>query len=73
MLFFFPFIILTAAFPPEDKLSGWPKMAVKTNPVTYVMEAMRAMTLEGWDWGTVLTGVGVAGVLPEADGVGATS
>jgi ABC-2 type transport system permease protein len=59
-LLFFPFIFLTTAFMPEDHLSGWFKVAVKINPVTYVMEAMRAMTLEGWDWPTILTGVWVA-------------
>ena len=48
---------------PEDQLSGWFKVAVKINPVTYVMEAMRAMTLEGWDWPTILTGVWVAALM----------
>ena len=48
---------------PEDQLSGWFKVAVKINPVTYVMEAMRAIVLEGWEWGTILTGVWVAGVM----------
>ena len=62
-LLFFPFIFLTTAFMPEDQLSGWFKVAVKINPVTYVMEAMRAMTLEGWDWPTILTGVWVAGLM----------
>ena len=43
----------------------WFKVAVKINPVTYVpvadvIEPMRAMTLEGWDWPTILTGVRVA-------------
>ncbi|MCH7737152.1 MAG: ABC transporter permease [Chloroflexi bacterium] len=59
-LLFFPFIFLTTAFMPEDQLSGWFKVAVKINPVTYVMEAMRAIVLEGWDWPTILTGVWVA-------------
>jgi ABC-2 type transport system permease protein len=62
-LLFFPFIFLTTAFMPEDQLSGWFKVAVKINPVTYVMEAMRAMVLEGWEWETILTGVWVAGVM----------
>ncbi len=51
---------MTTAFMPEDQLTGWFKVAVKLNPVTYVMEAMRAMTLEGWDWPVILTGVWVA-------------
>ena len=59
-LLFFPFIFLTTAFMPEDQLTGWFKVAVKLNPVTYVMEAMRAIVLEGWEWGTILTGVWVA-------------
>ena len=59
-LLFFPFIFLTTAFMPEDQLTGWFKVAVKINPVTYVMEAMRAIVLEGWEWGTILTGVWVA-------------
>ena len=45
---------------PEDQSSSRFKVAVKINPVTYVMESMRAMTLEGWDWPTILTGVWVA-------------
>ena len=62
-LLFFPFIFLTTAFMPEDQLTGWFKVAVKINPVTYVMEAMRAIVLEGWDWPTILTGVWVAGAM----------
>ncbi len=62
-LLFFPFIFLTTAFMPEDQLSGWFKVAVKINPVTYVMEAMRAMTLNGWEWETILTGVWVTAVM----------
>lgn len=60
-LLFFPFIFLTTAFMPEEQLSGWFKVAVKINPVTYVMEAMRTMTLDGWEWETIFTGVWVAG------------
>ena len=41
----------------------WFKAAAKINPVTYVMEAMRAIVLEGWEWETILTGVWVAGVM----------
>ena len=48
---------------PEDQLTGWSNVAVKINPVTYVMEAMRAMVLESWDWETILTGVWVAGLM----------
>ena len=63
MLSFFRIAFLATALTSEDRLSGWSKATVKTNPITYVMEAMRAMTLGGWEWGTILTGVWVAGVM----------
>ena len=56
---FFPFAFLTTAFMPEELLSGWFRIAVKANPVTYVLEAMRAIVVEGWEMGTILTGVWV--------------
>ena len=33
------------------------RVAVKINPVTYGVEAMRAIVLDGSDWPTTLTGV----------------
>lgn len=48
---------------PEDQLSGWFKVAVKINLVTYAMEAMRAIEVEGWEWGTIIIGVWVAGLM----------
>ena len=60
---FFPFVFLTTAFMPEELLSGWFKVAVKANPVTYVTEAMRALVVEGWEWNTILTGVWVTVVM----------
>ena len=56
---FFPFVFLTTAFMPEELLSGWFRIAVKANPVTYVTEAMRALVVEGWEMGTILTGLWV--------------
>ena len=56
---FFPFVFLTTAFMPEELLSGWFRIAVKANPVTYVTEAMRAIVVEGWEMGTILTGLWV--------------
>ena len=48
---------------PQAQLSVWFKVAVKIKPVTYVMEAMRAIVLVSWDWATILTGVWVAGAM----------
>jgi ABC-2 type transport system permease protein len=46
---FFPLTFLTASFVPLDLLSGWLKTAAQFNPITYVLEAMRALLNSGWD------------------------
>ena len=37
--------------------------ASAANPTTDVLEAMRALLIDGWDAGAVLVGLGVIGVL----------
>lgn len=46
---FFPLTFLTASFVPLELLDGWLKTAAKLNPITYVLEAMRATLNTGWD------------------------
>lgn len=46
---FFPLSFLTATFVPLNLLSGWIQTAATYNPITYVLEAMRFLMLEGWD------------------------
>ena len=50
---FFPLTFLAPTFVPLDLLSGWLKTAATYNPITYVLEAMRALITTGWD-GTVI-------------------
>lgn len=47
-LLFFPFAFLTTAFTPRDFLSGWLDTLAGVNPVTYLLEGMRALILDGW-------------------------
>lgn len=54
---FFPLSFLTATFVPLDLLSGWIKVAATYNPITYILEAMRAILNTGWDTEIVLRGV----------------
>ena len=49
-LLFFPFTFITTAQLPLNLLSGWYKVAVQINPVTYILEAIRTLTTNGWDW-----------------------
>jgi ABC-2 type transport system permease protein len=57
---FFPLTFITATFVPEELLSGWIKAMAPYNPITYVLEAMRSLLLNGWDGTEVLKGVAAA-------------
>jgi len=46
---FFPLTFLAPTFVPLSLLSGWLKLAARLNPITYVLEAMRALLNTGWD------------------------
>jgi ABC-2 type transport system permease protein len=65
-LVFFPLLFLTPNFVPRDMLTRPMEIAATFNPVTYVMEAMRALILEDFAWAPLARGfavVAVAGVL----------
>jgi ABC-2 type transport system permease protein len=47
-LLFFPFAFLTTAFTPRDLLSGWLDAIAGVNPVTYLLDGMRSLILDGW-------------------------
>lgn len=46
-VFFFPFTMMTTSQLPLNLLSGWYKTVVLINPVTYVLEGIRSVMLEG--------------------------
>jgi len=46
---FFPLTFLAPTFVPLSLLSGWLETAARVNPITYVLEAMRALLITGWD------------------------
>jgi ABC-2 type transport system ATP-binding protein len=48
---FAPFMFLTTAFAPLNALSGWLRTGAVLNPVTYVLDGMRALTMSGWNFG----------------------
>lgn len=45
---FFPLTFLTATFVPINLLDGWIKVAAEINPITYILDAMRAIMIDGW-------------------------
>jgi ABC-2 type transport system permease protein len=54
---FFPLTFLAPTFVPLELLDGWLKAAAQVNPITYVLEAMRALITSGWDGTAIWRGV----------------
>lgn len=48
-MLFFPLLFLTPTAVPREDLEGWLQTASAWNPVTYVMEGLRTLILDGWD------------------------
>lgn len=48
---FMPLMFLTTLFAPKEALSGWLSAVATVNPMTYILQGMRALSMEGWDLG----------------------
>lgn len=59
---FFPLLFLTPNFVPRDRLSHPMEILATCNPVTYIIEAMRSLILQGFEWGSILKSVIVLAV-----------
>ncbi len=57
-LLFFPLLFLSPAFAPKEIFSGWLEFLATINPVTYVLEGMRYLVLEGWSLESIAKAVG---------------
>jgi ABC-2 type transport system permease protein len=62
----FPLFLLTTSFSPIEAMSGWLPTAARLNPLTYVFDGLRALTLSGWDVGEIVLAVAVSGALVAA-------
>ena len=60
---FFPLLFLTPGFVPRPMLTRPMEIAASWNPVTYVMEAMRSLILQGFVAAPLIRGFAVVGVL----------
>jgi ABC-2 type transport system permease protein len=48
---FMPFMFLTTMFAPKEALSGWLSTAATVNPMTYILQGLRSLSMEGWNAG----------------------
>jgi ABC-2 type transport system permease protein len=61
-----PLMFLTTAFAPKEALTGWLRTAATFNPMTYVLDGMRALAMEGWNWsdiGVAMLATGIFGAI----------
>jgi ABC-2 type transport system permease protein len=49
-LLFFPLLFLTPNFVPFDRLTPVMETLARLNPVSYVIDGLRSLVIEGWSW-----------------------
>lgn len=50
-----PLLFMSSAFVPLTAMPGWMEAVARANPLTYAIEAMRLLVLEGWSGGVSLS------------------
>jgi ABC-type multidrug transport system permease subunit len=53
-LIFFPLLFLSPAFAPKEVFAGWLEFLATLNPITYILQGMRGLILDGWDAGSLI-------------------
>jgi ABC-2 type transport system permease protein len=48
-----PLVFLSNAFVPIEAMPAWMQVIARLNPLSYAIEAMRVLVLEGWTVGVV--------------------
>jgi ABC-2 type transport system permease protein len=65
-LLLFPLIFGSTAFMPQELMPGWLQVVNDWNPITYLVEAIRALMVTGFDWPTIGQAVLAIGILGAA-------
>ena len=56
-----PLLFMSNAFVPLDAMPAWMRLVATVNPLTYAIEAMRVLVIEGWSL-RVLSSLGVLSI-----------
>jgi ABC-2 type transport system permease protein len=62
-LIFFPLLFLTPNFVPFDRLSPLMETLARLNPVSYVIEGLRSLVIQGWDADKLAAAFGVIALM----------
>jgi ABC-2 type transport system permease protein len=60
---FMPLLFLTTMFAPKEALSGWLSAAATVNPMTYLLQGLRSLSMEGWDAGDIAVALAAVAAL----------
>jgi len=61
---FFVFLFISSMNTPRDLIAvDWFRFLASINPVSYLLECVRSLIIEGWDWTALALGFGIAGVI----------
>ncbi|HZJ49275.1 MAG TPA: ABC transporter permease [Actinomycetota bacterium] len=53
-----PLLFMSNAFVPLDAMPSWMRVVARINPLTYAIEAMRILVIEGWS-GRIVSSLGI--------------
>ena len=59
----FPLLFMSTALTPSSFLPDWMKTVSMFNPISYTVDAVRVLALNGFDGGTILSAFGVIGAI----------
>ena len=59
----FPLLFLSTALLPTSLMPSWIKSVSMFNPISYTVNATRALMINGYDWNPVLQAFGVIGLI----------
>jgi ABC-2 type transport system permease protein len=59
-VFQFPFLFLAPTFAPLEALEGWLRTAATYNPMTYLLDGLRALSMRGWEADSILIALAVS-------------
>ena len=59
----FPLLFMSTALVPVKLMPTWMQNVSQVNPISYTVDAVRALTLTGFDWAKILEAFGVIGVI----------
>jgi len=59
----FPLLFMSTALVPVNQMQLWMQNVSQVNPISYTVDAVRVLTLSGFDWSKIISAFGYVGVI----------